>query len=132
MSRLSQNIMYAVIIIAVFAICVYFFASNKNYETKGIFLSKYSVELPKVDPDNVRIYNLRYQDDAKGSVGLIRVATHTTNKDDFTELCDRNLKKAVELAAKNGTDEIKYICLYPEGPLDELSNVSLQAYAFRG
>ncbi|KEI35691.1 hypothetical protein FRA_29c03150 [Francisella sp. W12-1067] len=131
MSRFNQNVMYIVVIIAVFVTCIYFFTSNNDYETKGIFLPEYSVKLPKVDPNSVKIYNLRYQSDAEGAVGLIRVSTHTTNRDNFTKLCDRNLKKAVELAAENGVDEIKYICLYPEGQLDELSNVSLQAYAFR-
>ena len=130
MSRFKQNFLYILISAIIFAGFYYYFANNK-YETKGIFLSNISVKMPAVDVDNVRVYNLRYRSDAKGSVGIIRTSTHVSSSTEFKELCDKDLKKALELASENGINEIKYLCMYPEGKIDALSNVSLLAYVFR-
>ncbi|AIT08750.1 membrane protein [Candidatus Francisella endociliophora] len=131
MSRFQQNLMYAVILLIVFGLSVYFFTFKKDYETKGVFLPKYSAELPAVDPSKVRVFNLQYQSDTKGNIGQVRTSTHVAEEKDFQKLCDRNLQEAVKLAAEHGAHEIKYVCLYPEGQINELSSVQLRAYAFR-
>ena len=131
MSRLTQNLIYAVIFVTIFFICTYFFTFNKNYEVKGVYLPNTEIELPNTDPNNIKAYNLRYQSDTEGSIGIIRAFIHVGDEKDFQKLCDKDLNKAIELAAKNGAHEIKYACRYPEGQIDELSNVSLEAYAFR-
>jgi hypothetical protein len=131
MSRFTQNFMYAVIFVAIFAACIYFFTFNKNYEAKGVYLPNTEIDLPDIKPSDVKVYNLRYRSDTEGSIGLIRTSIHVNNEKDFQKLCDKDLNKAIELAAQNGVDEIKYACLYPEGQIDQLSSVSLQAYAFR-
>ena len=131
MSRFTQNLMYAVIFLAIFAACIYFFTFNKSYEAKGVYLPNTEIDLPSTDRNNVKVYNLRYQSDTEGSIGMIRTSIHVNNEKDFQKLCDKDLDKAIKLAAENGVDEIKYACLYPEGQIDQLSSVSLQAYAFR-
>ena len=123
--------MYVVVFVAIFAACIYFFTFNKNYEAKGVYLPNTEIDLPSTKPSDVKIYNLRYRSDTEGSIGMIRTSIHVSDEKDFQKLCDKNLKKAVELAAQNSVDEIKYACLYPEGQINELSSVSLQAYAFR-
>lgn len=131
MGRLQQNLIYAVILVVIFVVCIYFFTFNRKYEVKGVFLPVYSSELPKTDPNNIRVFNLRYESDTKGNIGQIRTSVHVSNQKDFQKLCDENLHKAIQLAADNGANEIKYVCLYPEGQIGELSSVSLRAYAFR-
>ena len=131
MSRFTQNLSYMVVFVAIFAACIYFFTFNKSYEAKGVYLPNTEIDLPSTDRNNVKVYNLRYQSDTEGSIGMIRTSIHVNNEKDFQKLCDKDLEKAIELAAENGADEIKYVCLYPEGQIDQLSGVSLQAYAFR-
>ena len=131
MSRFTQNLMYAVIFAAIFAACIHFFTFNKNDEAKGVYLANTEIDLPDTKPSDVKVYNLRYKSDTEGSIGMIRTSIHVNNKKDFQKLCDKDLNKAIDIAAQNGVHEIKYVCLYPEGQVDELSNVSLQAYAFR-
>ncbi len=131
MSRLTQNLMYAVILVAIFAACIYFFTFNKNYEAKGVYLPSKEIDLPDAKPNEVKVYNLRYRSDTEGAIGMIRTSIHVNNEKDFQKLCNKDLNKAIELAAANGAHEIKYTCLYPEGQIDQLSSVSLLAYAFR-
>ena len=131
MSRFTQNFMYAVIFVAIFVVCIYFFTFNKNYEAKGVYLPNTEIDLPDTKPSDVKVYNLRYKSDTEGSIGMIRTSIHVNDEKDFQKLCDKDLIKAIKLAAENGVDEIKYACLYPEGQIDQLSSVSLQAYAFR-
>lgn len=131
MSRFTQNFMYAVIFVAIFAACIYFFTFNKNYEAKGVYLPNTEIDFPNTKPSDIRVYNLRYKSDTEGSIGMIRTSIHVNSEKDFQKLCDKDLNKAIELAAANGVHEIKYACLYPEGQIDQLSSVSLQAYAFR-
>lgn len=91
----------------------------------------YSAELPATKPSDVRIFNLRYQSETKDNIGQVRTSIHVNDEKDFQKLCDKNLAKAVVLAAQNGAHEIKYVCLYPEGQINELSSVQLRGYAFR-
>ena len=130
MSRFSQNLMYVGVLVVVFISCVYFFLSKNIPEPKGIYLPKYSAELPQTDPSQVRVYNLLYQSDTQGNIGQIRTLIHVSSEKDFQKLCDKNLKEAVKLAAQHGAHEMKYICLYPEGQINELSSVQLRGYAF--
>lgn len=131
MSRFQQNLMYAVIIVIIFVSCVFYFTVDNKPETKGVFLPKYSAELPSIDPDEVRVFNLQYKSQTKGNISQVRTSTHVSDEKDFQKLCDRDLHKAVKLAAAHGAHEIKYVCLYPEGQINELSSVQLRAYAFR-
>ena len=131
MGRFQQNLMYAVILVIIFAVYIYFFTSNNEAETKEVYLPKYSDELPPTDPSQVRVYNLQYQGDTQGNIGQVRTSTHVSNEKDFQKLCDKDLKEAIKLAAQHGAHEIKYICLYPEGQINELSSVQLRGYAFR-
>ncbi|MEY8702316.1 hypothetical protein AB4F11_04735 [Francisella philomiragia] len=131
MSRLSQNLMYVGILFIVFISCIYFFVSTNVPEPKGIYLSKYSAKLPATDPKQVRIFNLRYQTDTQNSIGEIRVVIGVDQERDFQKLCNENIREAVKLAAQNGAHEIKYVCLFPEGQITELSSVQLRGYAFR-
>ncbi len=131
MGRLQQNLMYATILVVIFVICIYLFTFNRNYEVKGIYLPAYSTKLPPTNPNKMKVFNLRYQSDTEGNIGQIRTSIHVSNQKDFQNLCDENLHKAILLAADNGADEIKYVCLFPEGQINELSSVSLRAYAFR-
>ncbi|MBY7733508.1 hypothetical protein [Francisella philomiragia] len=131
MSRFSQNLMYVGILFIVFISCIYFFVSKNTPEPKGIYLPKYSAKLPATDPKQVRIFNLRYQTDTQDSIGEIRVVIGVDQERDFQKLCNENIREAVKLAAQNGTHEIKYVCLFPEGQITELSSVQLRAYAFR-
>jgi hypothetical protein len=131
MSRFSQNLMYAVIILVVFVICVYFFILPQSYQVKGVFLPKYSAQLPATNPESIKVFNLHYQSETQGNIGQIRTSIHIDNEADFQKLCQENLASAVKIAAKHGAHEIKYVCLYPEGQLNELSSVQLRAYAFR-
>ncbi|BCD91064.1 hypothetical protein fh0823_12030 [Francisella halioticida] len=123
--------MYAIILVIMFVICIYFFTFNRKYEVKGIFLPVYSKKLPPTDPNKIRVFNLGYESDIKGNIGQVRTSIHVSNQKYFQELCDKNLYKAMKLAAENGANEIKYVCLYPQGQINELSSVSLRAYAFR-
>lgn len=131
MGRLQQNLMYTVILIVMFIICIYFFTFNRKYEVKGIFLPAHSAILPATNPSKIRVFNLRYESDTEGNIGQVRTSVHVSNQKDFQKLCDKNLYKAMNLAAANGANEIKYVCLYPQGQINELSSVSLRAYAFR-
>ncbi|MED7789315.1 hypothetical protein [Francisella sp. 19X1-34] len=131
MGRLQQNLMYAIILVVIFVICIYLFTFNRSYEVKGIYLPAYSTKLPPTNPNKMKVFNLRYQSDTEGNIGQIRTSIHVNNQKDFQSLCDENLHKAILLAADNGADEIKYVCLFPEGQINELSSVSLRAYAFR-
>ncbi|MBK2295700.1 Francisella virulence factor A [Francisella philomiragia] len=131
MSRFSQNLMYVGILFIIFISCIYFFVSKNTPEPKGIYLPKYSAKLPATDPKQVRIFNLRYQTDTQDSIGEIRVVIGVDQERDFQKLCNQNIREAVKLAAQNGAHEIKYVCLFPEGQITELSSVQLRAYAFR-
>ncbi|MBK2095103.1 hypothetical protein IB680_05365 [Francisella philomiragia] len=131
MSRFSQNLMYVGISFIVFISCIYFFVSKNIPEPKGVYLPKYSAKLPATDPKQVRIFNLRYQTDTQDSIGEIRVVVGVDQERDFQKLCNENIREAVKLAAQNGAHEIKYVCLFPEGQITELSSVQLRAYAFR-
>ncbi|MEY8767347.1 Francisella virulence factor A [Francisella philomiragia] len=131
MSRFSQNLMYVGILFIIFISCIYFFVSKNTPEPKGIYLPKYSAKLPATDPKQVRIFNLRYQTDTQDSIGEIRVVIAVDQERDFQKLCNQNIREAVKLAAQNGAHEIKYVCLFPEGQITELSSVQLRAYAFR-
>ncbi|EET21569.1 Francisella virulence factor A [Francisella philomiragia] len=131
MSRFSQNLMYVGILFIVFISCIYFFVSKNIPEPKGVYLPKYSAKLPATDPKQVRIFNLRYQTDTQDSIGEIRVVIGVDQERDFQKLCNQNIREAVKLAAQNGAHEIKYVCLFPEGQITELSSVQLRAYAFR-
>ncbi|MBK2029073.1 hypothetical protein IB655_03550 [Francisella noatunensis] len=131
MSRLSQNLMYVGILFIVFISCIYFFVSKNTPEPKGIYLPKYSAKLPATDPKQVRIFNLCYQTDTQDNIGEIRVVIGVDQERDFQKLCNENIREAVKLAAQNGAHEIKYVCLFPEGQITELSSVQLRAYAFR-
>ncbi|MBK2020038.1 hypothetical protein IB633_08775 [Francisella philomiragia] len=131
MSRFSQNLMYIGILFIVFISCIYFFVSKNIPEPKGVYLPKYSAKLPATDPKQVRIFNLRYQTDTQDSIGEIRVVVGVDQERDFQKLCNQNIREAVKLAAQNGAHEIKYVCLFPEGQITELSSVQLRAYAFR-
>ncbi|MBK2093678.1 Francisella virulence factor A [Francisella philomiragia] len=131
MSRFSQNLMYVGILFIVFISCIYFFVSKNIPEPKGVYLPKYSAKLPATDPKQVRIFNLRYQTDTQDSIGEIRVVIGVDQERDFQKLCNENIREAVKLAAQNGAHEIKYVCLFPEGQITELSSVQLRAYAFR-
>ncbi|MBK2025126.1 hypothetical protein AB9G23_05000 [Francisella philomiragia] len=131
MSRFSQNLMYVGILFIVFISCIYFFVSKNIPEPKGVYLPKYSAKLPATDPKQVRIFNLRYQTDTQDSIGEIRVVVGVDQERDFQKLCNENIREAVKLAAQNGAHEIKYVCLFPEGQITELSSVQLRAYAFR-
>ncbi|AJI54310.1 Francisella virulence factor A [Francisella philomiragia] len=131
MSRFGQNLMYVGILAVVFISCIYFFVSKNIPEPKGIYLPKYSAKLPATDPKQVRIFNLRYQTDTQDSIGEIRVVIGVDQERDFQKLCNENIREAVKLAAQNGAHEIKYVCLFPEGQITELSSVQLRAYAFR-
>ncbi len=123
--------MYVGILAVVFISCIYFFVSKNIPEPKGIYLPKYSAKLPATDPKQVRIFNLRYQTDTQDSIGEIRVVIGVDQERDFQKLCNENIREAVKLAAQNGAHEIKYVCLFPEGQITELSSVQLRAYAFR-
>lgn len=131
MGRLQQNLMYAIILVVIFVICIYFFTFNRSYEVQGVFLPAYSTKMPATDPSKIRVFNLRYESDTKDNIGQVRTSVHVSNQKDFQKLCDENLYKAIKLAAANGANEIKYVCLYPQGQINELSSVSLRAYAFR-
>ncbi|AFJ43882.1 Francisella virulence factor A [Francisella orientalis] len=131
MSRFSQNLMYVGILFIVFISGIYFFVSKNIPEPKGIYLPKYSAKLPATDPKQVRIFNLRYQTDTQDSIGEIRVVIGVDQERYFQKLCNENIREAVKLAAQNGAHEIKYVCLFPEGQITELSSVQLRAYAFR-
>lgn len=87
--------------------------------------------MPATDPKQVRIFNLRYQTDTQDSIGEIRVVIGVDQERYFQKLCNENIREAVKLAAQNGAHEIKYVCLFPEGQITELSSVQLRAYAFR-
>ncbi|KFJ43620.1 hypothetical protein DR78_1900 [Francisella philomiragia] len=123
--------MYVGILFIIFISCIYFFVSKNIPEPKGIYLPKYSAKLPATDPKQVRIFNLRYQTDTQDSIGEIRVVIGVDQERDFQKLCNQNIREAVKLAAQNGAHEIKYVCLFPEGQITELSSVQLRAYAFR-
>lgn len=123
--------MYVGISFIVFISCIYFFVSKNIPEPKGVYLPKYSAKLPATDPKQVRIFNLRYQTDTQDSIGEIRVVVGVDQERDFQKLCNENIREAVKLAAQNGAHEIKYVCLFPEGQITELSSVQLRAYAFR-
>ncbi|AJI55265.1 hypothetical protein LA56_358 [Francisella philomiragia] len=123
--------MYVGILFIVFISCIYFFVSKNIPEPKGVYLPKYSAKLPATDPKQVRIFNLRYQTDTQDSIGEIRVVIGVDQERDFQKLCNENIREAVKLAAQNGAHEIKYVCLFPEGQITELSSVQLRAYAFR-
>ncbi|AJI75086.1 hypothetical protein BZ13_171 [Francisella philomiragia subsp. philomiragia ATCC 25015] len=123
--------MYVGILFIVFISCIYFFVSKNIPEPKGVYLPKYSAKLPATDPKQVRIFNLRYQTDTQDSIGEIRVVIGVDQERDFQKLCNQNIREAVKLAAQNGAHEIKYVCLFPEGQITELSSVQLRAYAFR-
>lgn len=123
--------MYVGILFIVFISCIYFFVSKNIPEPKGVYLPKYSAKLPATDPKQVRIFNLRYQTDTQDSIGEIRVVVGVDQERDFQKLCNENIREAVKLAAQNGAHEIKYVCLFPEGQITELSSVQLRAYAFR-
>jgi len=123
--------MYVGILFIVFISCIYFFVSKNTPEPKGIYLPKYSAKLPATDPKQVRIFNLRYQTDTQYSIGEIRVVIGVDQEKDFQKLCNENIRETVKLAAQNGAHEIKYVCLFPEGQITELSSVQLRAYAFR-
>ncbi|AJI47784.1 hypothetical protein BF30_72 [Francisella philomiragia] len=123
--------MYIGILFIVFISCIYFFVSKNIPEPKGVYLPKYSAKLPATDPKQVRIFNLRYQTDTQDSIGEIRVVVGVDQERDFQKLCNQNIREAVKLAAQNGAHEIKYVCLFPEGQITELSSVQLRAYAFR-
>ena len=126
-----QNFMYIMIIIVIFITCIYFFTFNEKYEPKGVYLPNSEIDLPAIELSKVKFYDLRYHSDTEGAIGIIRTSIHVSNKKDFQNLCDINLKKAVELAALNGADEIKYVCIYPHGKINQLSSVFLEAYASR-
>lgn len=123
--------MYVGILFIIFISCIYFFVSKNIPEPKGVYLPKYSAKLPATDPKQVRIFNLRYQTDTQDSIGEIRVVIGVDQERDFQKLCNQNIREAVKLAAQNGAHEIKYVCLFPEGQITELSSVQLRAYAFR-
>lgn len=123
--------MYVGILFIVFISGIYFFVSKNIPEPKGIYLPKYSAKLPATDPKQVRIFNLRYQTDTQDSIGEIRVVIGVDQERYFQKLCNENIREAVKLAAQNGAHEIKYVCLFPEGQITELSSVQLRAYAFR-
>ena len=131
MNRLTQNLMYVVIFLIIFAGSVFYFTHHTIYSVKGVYLSRYNVSIPPTNPKDVRVYNLHYTNESDGSIGTIRTSIHVDNEKDYNELCEKNIHKAIEIAAKNGVHEIKYICIYPEGDLNQLSSVSLLAYAFR-
>ncbi|GAB4224622.1 MAG: hypothetical protein Kow0076_7430 [Francisella sp.] len=131
MSRLQQNVMYIVILLLVFVACVYFFVPNHKVEAKAIYLPNISVDYPAVDPSEVKTYPLRYQSDMQGNIGQVRSLIYVHNEQDFQSLCDKNLQEAIKLAAQHGANIIKYICLYPEGQINDLSSVQLRGYTFR-
>tara|TARA_B110000977_G_C10882219_1_gene417968 strand:- start:28 stop:402 length:375 start_codon:yes stop_codon:yes gene_type:complete len=123
--------MYIIIILIVFIVSIFVLTDKKHSDSHGIYLSNTSIILPPVLKGDVKIYNLRYQSDIVGNVGAINALTYVDNTNQFQAACNKNLQKAISLAANNGSDEIKYVCNYPEGKLDQLSSVRLQAYAFK-
>lgn len=131
MSKFNQNLMYAIIAIVVFALCIYFFTFSKDYEAKGVYLPNKEIDLPSIKPDDVEVDNLRYESETKDSIGMIRTFIHVEDEKDFQKLCEKDLDKAVEIAAENGAGKIKYACFHAENQTDPLSSVSLQAYAFK-
>ncbi|QLE78430.1 hypothetical protein FLM55_01210 [Francisella sp. Scap27] len=131
MSRFVQNIMYIAIILLIFGGSIFYFTHGSTYNVKGVYLPKYSVTPPATSPNEVRVYNLHYKSESDNSIGTIRTSVHAENKKEFNKLCEANIAKAVDIAARNGVHEIKFVCIYPEGELNELSSVSLLSYTFR-
>lgn len=136
-SHFQQNIQYIVVLFLIFIICGYLFLSKTDTHPHGIFLPKYELDLPKISQDDVNAIEIdEYTDnltqkDIKKSVGFINVLNHVSDKSEFKYRCKQSIQKAKYLAANAGANTIKYACLYPEGSLGSLSDVSLQAYAFR-
>lgn len=131
MGRFQQNLMYAVILVIIFAVCVYFLLQimklkQKEFIYLNTVLNYHQLILVKLE---FIIYNTRVIHKeilVKSEPRLMSVM-----KKIFKKLCDKNLKEAIKLAAQHGAHEIKYICLYPEGQINELSSVQLRGYAFR-
>ena len=131
MNKTQQNFLYLAVIVILFLLSFHFFLPSENYKPKGVYISNSKVSFAKTNPSDVKISQLKYPNEEQGSIGLIRVSIHLDKKDNKQMLCNKNIQKAVELAAQNGANAIKYICLYPQGKIDQLSSVSLRAYAFR-
>ncbi|APC96253.1 Francisella virulence factor A [Francisella frigiditurris] len=137
MNRFSQNLLYLGVLLVVFAICAVLFYTNEPIKPHGVFLPAHDIRLPSIDPDNVKAFDLKYSQNKlyKGefdnAIGSIRASINVKNPQDFERACNKDLEEAVRLAAANGTNTVRYMCFFPEGQLNELSTVNLQAYAFR-
>ncbi len=109
----------------------------KSPEVHASYLPSYDLKLPKTNPNDVRVFDINYKtnklykEDMEKSIGAIRASIVVDNHKDFDELCHQNVMKAIDLAAEHGANEIKYVCMYPQGELSPLSSVGLQAFAFK-
>ena len=137
MTRNKQNILHIFIILLVLILCFIIVPRNDAYEAKGIYLPKYQHNMVPISPSKINAINLSdkqgrlYYENLDKAIGLIRVSKMVDNYKDFNDICKQNVNKAIDLAAQNGIDRIKYICTYPQGELNQLSSVTLQAYAFK-
>jgi len=137
MTNNKQNLLHLAIIIIVLIICFLIVPKNNDYEVEGIYLPKYQLNMVPISHSKVNAINLNnkqdklYYENLDKAIGLIRVSKMVDNYKDFDNICKQNVDKAIDLAAENGIDRIKYMCSYPQGELNQLSNVTLQAYAFK-
>ena len=137
MTRNKQNILHIFFILLVLILCFIIVPRNDAYEAKGIYLPKYQHNMVPISPSKINAINLSdkqgrlYYENLDKAIGLIRVSKMVDNYKDFNDICKQNVNKAIDLAAQNGIDRIKYICTYPQGELNQLSSVTLQAYAFK-
>ena len=139
MSRLQQNIIYAGILIAVIG---FFWAivPKTSYDAHGLYLPQTDQKYASISASSVNFYPSNdmnvakavpvVNDMAQDPIGIIRVDTHYSSKNEIKAACEQNVQKAKALAAKNGAKTIIGNCI-SSGNVGPLDGANLYAYAYR-
>lgn len=104
MNRLYQNIIYTGIIVVVIGF-FWILSPNIKLETQAMFLPNNNEVYPAIDDfQAVNFYTSGSNNiiNKNQFIGVLNVATHYVNKKDISAACNKNLKKAKEVAAEYG------------------------------
>ena len=139
MNRLQQNIIYAGILVAV----VGFFwaiAPKSNYEAHAVFLPQTKEVYAPIKSSEVQFYASEDMDLRKAvpvvkgfnesPIGIIRVDTHYTSKNEIQAACEQNVQKAKQVAAQYGASKVIGNCA-ASGDAGPLDGANLYAYAYQ-